>query len=92
MVKNITVTYTGRDRLIRFATGYAKVGTRVTVAYDDFNGGAVVRAGEIVEVTPGRFIPTVVVRFFDGDTAELTSDLYNNLTDYRVLRIERHRY
>ena len=92
MVKNITVTYTGRDRLIRFATRYAKVGTRVTVAYDDFNGGEEVLEGTVVEVLPGDHIPTVVVRFTDGRTADLTSDLYNNLTDYRINRIERHRY
>ena len=92
MVKNITVTYTGRDRLIRFATGYAKVGTRVTVAYDDFNGGEEVLEGVVDEILPGDHIPTVVVRFTDGRTADLTSDLYNNLTDYRINRIERHRY
>ena len=92
MVKNITVTYTGRDRLIRFATRYAKVGTRVTVAYDDFNGGEEVLEGVVDEILPGDHIPTVVVRFTDGRTADLTSDLYNNLTDYRINRIERHRY
>ena len=92
MVKNITVTYTGRERAIRFATRYAKVGTRVTVAYDDFNGGEEVLEGTVIEVLPGDHIPTVVVRFTDGRTADLTSDLYNNLTDYRINRIERHRY
>ena len=92
MVKNITVTYTGRDRLIRFATGYAKVGTRVTVAYNDFNGGEEVLEGVVDEILPGQFIPTVVVRFANGRTEDLTSDLYNNLTDYRINRIERHRY
>ena len=92
MPANITVTYTGRDRAIRFATRYAKVGTRVTVAYDDFNGGEEVLEGVVDEILPGQFIPTVVVRFANGRTEDLTSDLYNNLTDYRVLRIERHRY
>ena len=85
-----TYTYTGRDRVLRFATRAAKVGTKVTVHYDDFNGGAVVRAGLVAEVTPGSYVPTVIVRFFDGETAEITSDLYNNLSDSNILRIERH--
>mgnify|MGYP005797510439 CR=1 FL=1 len=85
-----TYTYTGRDRVLRFANRVAKVGTSVTVSFDDFNGGAVVRSGLVAEVTPGAFVPTVIVRFFNGETAEITSDLYNNLTDYRVLRVERH--
>ena len=91
MTAKTTITYSGRDRVLRFATRYAKVGTRVAVSFDDFNGGAVVQEGTVVEVTPGRSVPTVVVRFFNGDTAEITSDLYNNLTDYRVLRVERYR-
>ena len=85
-----THTHTGRDRVLRFATRNAKVGTSVTVSFDDFNGGAVARSGLVAEVLPGNHVPTVIVRFFDGETAEITSDLYNNLTDYRVLRVERH--
>lgn len=64
----------------------ATVGDNVRLTLDLGEGETWV-AATVSDVTPGEYVPTVIVTTAEGSTREVTSDLYNNLIDSTVVAV-----
>ena len=87
-----TATYASRDAIIRYANRYALVGDHLTLLLDLESGDPTVTA-QVVARRPGKHVAALDVQYTSpvtGVTAttEITGDIFNNLTNPLVLRVE----